>query len=79
MEPGEASGATVGISPTGVSCPTTSSCTAVDDSGGVDQWYNGSWTRTDIDAGRRLTSVSCPTASFCVAVDQVGNVTVGKP
>ncbi len=79
MEPGEASGATVGISPTGVSCPTTSFCTAVDDSGGVDQWYNGSWTRTDIDAGRRLTSVSCPIASFCVAVDQVGNVTVGKP
>jgi hypothetical protein len=45
----------------------------------VIQWSNGTWTRSDVDAGVHLMSISCPTVSFCVAVDQSGNVLVGTP
>src|ERR1019366_3194297 len=60
-----------------VSCPTTSFCVAVDESGYVLTYNGSSWSSPDeIDpgTGQTLTSVSCPTASFCVAVDMMGNV-----
>jgi hypothetical protein len=69
----------VGASVTGVSCPTTTFCVAVDDQGGVLQWAGGRVTRTDVDAGRHLTSISCPSTSLCVAVDQTGRVVIGTP
>jgi hypothetical protein len=59
---------------TSVSCPTSSFCMAVDQSGNA-LIYNGtSWTSpTNIDGANGLVSVSCPTSSFCMAVDQFGN------
>ncbi|HTT86716.1 MAG TPA: hypothetical protein VMF60_05085, partial [Acidimicrobiales bacterium] len=62
---------------TGVSCPTTSSCTAVDAVGQV-LTYNGThWSApTGIDGSTRLVAVSCPTTSFCAAIDDAGNALI---
>lgn len=56
-----------------ISCPTTTFCAAVDQSG-YEFTYNGStWTKNHIDPSKTLSSVSCPTTTFCVAVDQAGD------
>ncbi|MCL5948469.1 MAG: IPT/TIG domain-containing protein [Actinobacteria bacterium] len=57
-----------------VSCPTTTFCAAVDDSGYA-LTYNGStWsTPLSVDGNNILYSVSCPTTIFCMAVDDSGN------
>ena len=62
---------------TGASCPTASSCTAVDPTGRV-LTYNGThWSApTTVDSGTMLNAVSCPTTSFCAAVDDAGNALV---
>ena len=72
--------------PTGLSCPTTTFCAAVDSYGNVVTTTNplggaAAWTITHIDdrvlrvaEGDILTGISCPSASLCVAVDYVGNV-----
>jgi hypothetical protein len=62
-----------------VSCPSTTLCVAVDESGNVVTTTNplgGGWTRpVRIDTfGGGLTAVSCPTSRFCVAGDANGNV-----
>lgn len=66
---------------TGLSCPTTSFCAAVDGDGSVLVSSNpatpSSWTSPPdaVDSGNKLDAVSCaPNASFCAAVDDVGNV-----
>jgi hypothetical protein len=70
--------------PTGISCPSTTLCVAVDDAGravigtrattGV-AW---SWSVFAIDGGRALSSVSCPSTALCVAVDGEGRALVGR-
>src|SRR5204862_3926771 len=69
---------------TGVSCPSSSLCVAVDDAGNAVTSRNPSsglaaaWIVTAIDTanneGIRLNAVSCPTGSFCAAVDASGNL-----
>ncbi len=68
--------------PTAVSCPTATSCIAVDNGGDALTW-NGAgntgsdWSPTSVDpGGNDLESISCPSASFCVAVDDDGNALV---
>ncbi|HEV2374898.1 MAG TPA: hypothetical protein VGS19_22410 [Streptosporangiaceae bacterium] len=61
-----------------VSCPTTTFCMAVDQSGNNALRWNGTtWSAPGpIDPGAsrlELNSVSCITADFCVAVDSRGN------
>jgi hypothetical protein len=78
IEPGRAAPTTLGVTVTGISCPSNSYCAATDDSGGVLQWSSHTWVRADIDGGHHLTSVSCPSISLCVAVDQAGDAVVGR-
>lgn len=63
---------------TGVSCPSTSLCVAVDNNGDVVTSTNptggaADWTVTYLEPAA-LTGLSCPTSGLCVAVDQAGNV-----
>ena len=68
---------------TGVSCPTTASCTAVDQGGQALTWNGQAWGpavriepgSVSADAsGVPLTGISCPTVGFCVAADGGGGV-----
>ena len=61
---------------TGVSCPTTTFCTAVDELGQALQWNGQAWSApAAVDPlGAPLTGVSCPTTTFCVAVDKHGGI-----
>lgn len=56
-----------------VSCPATTFCVALDQSGNA-LMYNGTqWSSpVDIDGSTALDSVSCPTTRFCMAVDTNG-------
>src|SRR5207248_3859622 len=62
----------------GVSCPSTSLCVAVDDTGNVltstDPTDGTSWTPSNVDASNVLFAVSCASSSLCVAVDVPGHV-----
>jgi len=57
----------------GVSCPTSSFCMAVD-GGGYAVKYNGSsWASAgDIDSTRVLNNISCTSSTFCMAIDDSG-------
>jgi hypothetical protein len=64
---------------TGVSCPSSGLCVAVDGSGNVVTSSNptggsATWTLANVDGTNNLNSVSCPSSSLCVAVDGAGNV-----
>jgi hypothetical protein len=62
------------ISDYGVSCPTSSSCIAVDENGAAHSWRGGHWSPAEpVPAGGTLTTVSCPTVVHCVAVSSDGN------
>lgn len=61
-----------------VSCPSASSCVAVDSAGNSITSTNPTgvaqaWTVRQIDRLHSLSGISCPSASFCVAVDAAGN------
>jgi hypothetical protein len=63
----------------GVACPSTSVCVAVDDRGNVVTSTNPTggpraWITTDVDGANYLSGVSCASPSLCVAVDLSGNV-----
>jgi hypothetical protein len=67
----------------GVSCPTTSFCTAVDASGGALQWNGLTWSAPvriepgpapTTTLGVAPTAVSCPSATYCAATDASGGV-----
>jgi hypothetical protein len=79
IEPGPAPTVTLGVSPTGVSCPAATFCVAVDNAGGVLEWTGSTWARVDVDGATKITGISCPTTSFCLAVDQSGKALVGRP
>jgi hypothetical protein len=65
---------------TGVSCPTTTLCVAVDSAGSVvvsTDPIGGTWTSRSVDPSTSDTpggfnAISCPSASFCVAVGSFG-------
>jgi hypothetical protein len=61
---------------TGVSCPSSTFCVAVDN-GGNAFTYTGTatqWSRTTLDPNQDdIASISCPDTKFCAAVDQAGN------
>ncbi len=60
---------------TGVSCPTTTFCMAVDGGGNAVIWaMSSSNPPMAIDEGQAITSVSCATAAFCAAGDHAGNI-----
>jgi hypothetical protein len=65
---------------TGVQCPSTTACTAVDTAGRSSQWdpaiQNGA-TNDTIAGAAALEGISCPSTNECVAVDTVGNAFVG--
>ncbi len=59
---------------TGVSCPTTTFCQAVDSIGRAFSYNGTTWSKgTLISTHGGLTSVSCPTVTFCAAVDSHGH------
>ena len=61
----------------GVSCPTTTFCAAVDESGFALFWHAGKWSRPQsVGAGGTLTSVSCPTNTRCFAISLSGNAAI---
>jgi hypothetical protein len=70
---------------TDVSCPTTTFCVAVNDSGNVvistnptggsHAWRTGP---ADVRNNAPLMAVSCPSTNLCVAVDDSGKVVVGN-
>ena len=64
--------ATAGVL-TGVSCPTTSFCAAVDAEGNAVVDDDSTWSVINVDPASPLYAVSCTSASFCVAVDKAGN------
>ena len=65
-----------GHSITGISCPTSTWCMAVDDAGNIMNFANGIWsapqlvdTGADVQVGQgEFDGVSCPTTAFCLAV-----------
>jgi hypothetical protein len=65
-----------GHSITGISCPTSTWCMAVDDAGNIMNFANGTWsapqlvdTGADVQVGQgEFDGVSCPTTAFCLAV-----------
>jgi hypothetical protein len=65
---------------TGISCPSTTVCVAVDAVGNVVTSTDpgageaSAWTSATVDGSNPLTGVSCPTTTLCVAVDAAGNV-----
>jgi hypothetical protein len=71
----------IGGTPTDVSCPTSSFCLAVDDSGGTVAYQHGSWgPPTVVNPGAEspnndyaLSAVSCVSADFCVTIDEQGD------
>jgi len=75
--------ASSGVALSGIDCPSTGLCVAVDDSGNVVTSTNptggaSAWTVTKIDsyfmANNILEGISCPSTSLCVAVDGNGNI-----
>ncbi len=65
----------------GISCPSTSLCVAVDGDGGVfvttdPAAANPTWTDTSIDDGTLLAGVSCLSDALCVAVEANGKALV---
>jgi hypothetical protein len=60
---------------TGVSCPTTTFCVAID-AGGHEYTYNGtSWTApATIDSTGEPQAISCTATRFCLMGDLSGNV-----
>ncbi len=65
-------------SPTSVSCPSSTFCVTVGDSGNALTWNGSSWSsRVSIDPNE-TTSVSCRSSSFCVAVDVAGFALIGN-
>jgi hypothetical protein len=62
----------------GLSCPSTSLCIAVDGAGHVvtstRPQSTSAWTVTDVDGANALTGVACPSSALCVATDAAGNV-----
>ena len=58
---------------TALSCPSPTSCTAVDSSGNATTFNGSTWaTPQIIDAHHQLVGLSCPTTGFCVAIDASG-------
>lgn len=56
-----------------ISCPTTSSCMAIDEFGLALRYDPYGWgTLTAVDLPNTLTSLSCASDSFCAAVDALG-------
>jgi hypothetical protein len=66
---------------TSVACPSSSQCTAVDDTGGEVTFGPSLLNPVPviIDGFSFLSSVACPSASFCVVVDVNGNEVEGDP
>jgi hypothetical protein len=66
---------------TGVSCPTTKLCVAVDDAGRVlvsthPAGGTHAWQPTAVDTAA-LEAISCPSKAFCLAVDNAGQEVIG--
>src|SRR5689334_6055416 len=61
---------------TGVSCPTSGLCVAVDDVGKVGTSTDGgaTWAFARVNANNFFTGISCPSTALCVAVDRQGNI-----
>jgi hypothetical protein len=64
---------------TGVSCPTTTFCVAIDSDGRVvtsSAPLNGaqSWSASQVDGVNSLTSLSCASTTLCAAVDDSGHI-----
>jgi hypothetical protein len=71
IEPNGSSSGSSGIY--GVSCPTATSCVAVDADGSALFWRNGRWSGPQpVGAGGTLTSVSCPRTTHCLAMSAGG-------
>ncbi len=71
-EPIDSSAGTYGL--TGVSCPASSFCAAVDGNGNALNWNGVAWSRPSaIDPSAALTAVSCTGQGFCAAVDDHGS------
>lgn len=70
------------ISMTGVACPSSSQCTAID-SAGKEVTFNPSspadWSVYAVDPGHTLEAVACPTTSQCTAVDDRGREVTFDP
>jgi hypothetical protein len=65
----------------GVSCPSTTQCTAIDQSGvevTFDPLSPRKASRTTLEA-RAPTAIACPTVTRCVVVDGLGRVLTGDP
>lgn len=65
-----------------MACPSTSQCTAVDNSGRqvtFDPTSPGTPRPTTIESGNQLDSVACPSTSQCAAVDRAGNEVTFDP
>jgi hypothetical protein len=64
---------------TGLSCPTTKFCVAVDNAGDALTTTKptdgkSAWTPADVDGTNGLSSISCPTVAFCAATDGAGHI-----
>jgi len=65
---------TGGTALSGISCVSSSFCTAVDTAGNAYTYNGASVTNySGIDAGNQLDAVSCASNTFCAAVDNAGN------
>ena len=64
-----------------IDCPTTTTCTVVDERGRFNRWNGRTWSaraRFD-DARGGLNALECPTSGLCVATDLYGNVMEWSP
>ena len=67
------------VEPTGVSCPSTTLCIAVDSYGEVltsthPTGTAASWTYADVGSGNAFKSISCPSSTLCAGVNLAGSV-----
>jgi hypothetical protein len=69
---------TTGLS--GVACPSTRFCVAVDSNGNAVQGdpAGDRWVIEQVTGATPLLAVSCSSGSQCVAVDPIGNAFVGR-
>jgi hypothetical protein len=63
---------------TGESCPNPNWCMAVDNSGNVIAYANGTWSSPELvdTPGGGFNGVSCPTTTFCMAVSYLDGYTI---
>jgi hypothetical protein len=65
---------------TGIACPATDYCVAVDGNGGALVYKQAGWSKvTKVDGNNTFAAISCVAVNTCTAADQYDNVMYYTP